>query len=173
MIAKWLKRKLEIKAAKAAREDIERFILGLKGSSDEEMGFVVAQATFIRLRFRADNLLPDAALGVGSPLPEDQRMQVQNFLAQMVSDFQSEAGGQAATNAASFSLGTMVWLHSMRAFTYPEIRLFAREMWQQLERGFPYASKALDSFESPTGDPLPHDITSNLNFVPPGLEPAR
>ncbi len=173
MIAKWLRRKLGIKAAKAAREDIERFILGLKGGSDEELGFVVAQATVFRLMFRDKNLFPDSALGVGPPLPNDERLQVQTFLGEMVSQFQSESGGEAATGATSFALGTMVWLHSMRAVTYPEIRVLGREMWQQLERGFPYASEAFEGFESPSGAPPPKDIEKNFRFVPPGLEPTR
>lgn len=173
MIGKWLRRKLELKAAKAALEDIDRFTLGLKGASDNEVGFVVAQATIVRLMYRRDNLLPDSALGVGAFSPEDERLQVQQFLANIIDELQSEAGGDSTAPSALFALGTMVWLHSMRAITFPEIRIFGREMWQQLERGFPRAGEASESFESPTGEPLPADIEEHFGFIPPGLEPVR
>ena len=164
MFGNWLKRKMQLKAVQAGREDMERFILGLRGASGSEIGIIVAQATVMRMRLRKDNLLPDAALDIGMPITEEERSQIQTFLGSTIRFFQKE-------ELPSDAVGTMVWLHSMRAFTYPELRLQGREMWQQLQRGFVFAEEALEGFESITGDPVPSDAYDNLDFVPPGLEP--
>ena len=44
--------------------------------------------------------------------------------------------------APHMAVGLMVWLHTIRAATTPEIRLMARQMWGELSRGFPYVLEA-------------------------------
>ena len=62
----------------------------------------------------------------------------------------------------------MIWLHSIRAMEHPELRIYGRQMWVQLERGFLYIEEGAESIKLTTGDDL--DI-SNGNQFPVGLEP--
>jgi len=38
--------------------------------------------------------------------------------------------------------GLMVWVHTLRAMTRPELRTLGRAMWRELERGFPHVEEA-------------------------------
>ena len=71
----------------------------------------------------------------------------------------------------SDALGVWVWLHSVRALNVPEIRIFGRQMWKELVRGFPFALQALQQMRD-TGAILPNGIEWELSFIPHGLEPT-
>jgi hypothetical protein len=71
----------------------------------------------------------------------------------------------------SDAAGTMVWLHSMRALAFPELRELGRDMWNELQRGFPYVSDALSAIEALTGNPLPAGTGTACTFVPEALAP--
>jgi len=76
-------------------------------------------------------------------------------------------------NQPSDALGVMILLHSVRALNVPEIRGLGREMWKELERGFPYVEDTLEEIRGLTGNPLPPNIDDELKFIPHGLEPRR
>jgi hypothetical protein len=44
--------------------------------------------------------------------------------------------------------GLLVWVHTLRAEARLELRYLAKEMWQQLERGFPSAEDAAVQYAS-------------------------
>jgi hypothetical protein len=71
----------------------------------------------------------------------------------------------------SDAAGTMVWLHSMRALAFPEVRELGRDMWKELQRGFPYVSDALSAIEALTGNSLPTGADTACTFVPEALAP--
>jgi hypothetical protein len=163
----WVKRRLEITAVNGAVEDLQRCILGLKGASDQEVGMAVANATVIRLNFRAGGKLPDVVLDL-SVRRDDEIRKICDFtqlnLSEAVKYFQKmNQGGDA--------FGVMIWLHSVRALNIPEVRLFGRQMWRELQRGFPFASAALDDLRLITRKPFPIGTEEQLTFIPRGLEP--
>ena len=164
MIGNWIKRKVQLAAVKGAREDLERFVLSLRGMSSEEIGTLVAVATVIRVNLQSQGGLPEGALGVGLPVSGAEHADIQACLSNLVRLFQKE-------RQPSDAAGAMVWLHSLRSFAYPEIRLLCRCMWEELARGFPHAERALTDIEALTGKSIPDEAIRSCNFVPPGLEP--
>jgi hypothetical protein len=165
MFRNWFrsKRSLQLATIRDATADLERFLLALKGMSGPELGMVVAVAATIRIELRQQNLFPDEALGVGMPLPESQQAALQANLSRMVFDLQKQ---NAPTTA-----GAMVWLHSLRAFRYPEVRLLGRQMWGELQRGFSHLSEAFQFMENAVRQPLPAGARQASQFIPVGLEP--
>lgn len=164
MIGNWFKRRIQLAAIKGGTEDLQRFVTSLRGQSGEELGMLVALATLLRINLRNEGYLPDEALGVGMPLDPGAEAQVQFKVSQFVRLFQKE--GQL-TDAA----GAMVWLHSLRAFGYPELRALGRSMWGELRRGFEHTDDGLDQIRELTGRAIPGEARMIYDFVPPGLEP--
>jgi len=164
MLGNWFKRRAQLASIKAVTADIERFILSLRGQSDEENGMLVAIAAIVRVNLRADNLLPDEALGIGTPLAETAQAEVQLRMSQLVQQFQKH-------NQLSDAAAAMVWLHSLRAFRYPEVRPLGRQMWGELGRGFPHIFDAFRLIEEATGKPPPAGALQASQFIPVGLEP--
>lgn len=62
----------------------------------------------------------------------------------------------------------MVWLHTFRSAARLELRSLGREMWKELERGFPYIEESAMLFWELTGRKL--DIDGATSF-PIGLTP--
>jgi hypothetical protein len=164
MFGNWIKKRVQLASVRSVTHDLERFVLSLRGHSDEENGMVIAIATIIRMNMRAEGRLPDAALGVGMPLPDTEQAMAQLGVSRLVQQFQKL---KQPIDAA----GAMVWLHTLRAFCYPEVRLLGRQMWGKLQRGFPHALDAFAFIERATGTSPPLGSLLASQFVPPGLEP--
>lgn len=163
---KWLGRKVEIAGIQAASTDLDRFIAGLRGASDAEVGFMVAMATLLRLRMQEAGELPRFALDLSLPRDQKQADLLQWKLNRTVNGFQKL--GQPTDAAAS-----MVWLHSVRALNMPELRSQGRTMWSQLTRGFPTSVESAQEICQLMGLGLPERISSEVTFIPVGLEPRE
>jgi hypothetical protein len=61
-----------------------------------------------------------------------------------------------------------IWLHTSRAALFPQVRYLAKEMWRELERGFPLLSDVLLHIEGNFG--LHLDVRGAQRF-PVGLDP--
>jgi hypothetical protein len=61
----------------------------------------------------------------------------------------------------------MVWVHSLRALSFPEIRYLGREMWQQLERGREHVLPALQ-----VAGASPEVYLEAMRMVPEDLNPV-
>ena len=152
----WLKRKAELKIISTMQEDINRFILGLRGGSPSEIGTVVVFANQWRNqleeRFNWDLSYPNlvAAKDISSTIR----------LNQMVRAAQKEQSAGAA--------GLMVWLHTLRASDTPELRLLGREMWAQLARGIPHAKDAAEGIFDVFGVRMD---TTGVERIPENLGP--
>jgi hypothetical protein len=154
----WLKRRIQMAVVNSFDQDIDRFISGLKGAGDSEVGAIVACATHWRnvleAQFGWDLDHPDlvvAAQDIGAAMK----------LNRMIREVQQSEPAMA--------VGLMVWLHSVRASQTPEIRLRGREMWAELERGIPHAYDGAEGFRIVGG--------MNLNIegverIPENLAPA-
>jgi hypothetical protein len=146
-----------------ATDEIQPFLLALKGMSDEELGTVAAMVAVVRMSLRQQGALPDEALGIGMPLTESQEAVVRGNIVQTALAMQRQKHDMAA--------GALVWVHTLRAYHFPEVRLFGRQMWGELQRGFPHALAALSFMEKMTHQPPPLGTLLASQFIPVGLEP--
>lgn len=163
----WLKRRAELASLRAATEDLDRFLAGLQGATSEELGVLVAIATFLRANLRKEGILPDSVLGIGLPATPDEEITAVMQLPRLIKLFQKE--GQSSDAA-----GAMVWLHSVRVIAlYPELRNKGREMWRELSRGFGQAPQALNDIQALAGKPVPAAAFDMIEFVPPPLSMAN
>ena len=162
MIGNWFRRKIWRASVKSAREDLESFVLSLRGASDQELGMVVAMATTIRLQLSQSGSLPEYALAL--PTPDDDASMIQFHLGRLVRQLQK-------MDKTAEAVGAMVWLHSMRALAFPEIRSLGRQMWKELQRGIPHAPDALDGLGTVIGKTLPEGARSSCDFIPIDLAP--
>lgn len=166
MLGNWLRRRIQRAGVKGAITDLERFVVGLRRQSPEDIGMLVAVATILRVNLRSEGKLPDEVLRLGTLVPQDKQADTQWYVSRLIRRFQK-------MKRPSDAAGAMVWLHSLRAYAYPEVRLLARQMWGELERGFPHAFDALRFIEQTTGRSLPLGSLQASHFVPEGLEPPK
>lgn len=165
----WLKRWIQIRGARAAQTDIERFVLGLRGMDAHEIAGIVVYATRLRIQFRSGE-------GMSAFLEESQTVArlLETFppwpsadiplgclwLGNLIRSFQK-------SNRPDIACALMVWLHTLRSCVYPEIRIFARSMWAELSRGFDVVLDYVK--DTPEG----YEMASECHWIPPGLEPMH
>ncbi len=162
MIGNWFKRKIQIASVKTATEDLERFLKSLRGTSDEEIGMLVVVATMIRVNLRKGGRLPDDYLRI--PARGDGSAHAPLYLSRLIRTFQKI---DQPTDAS----GAMVWLHTLRSLAFPELRVLGREMWGELQRGFPYVERSFSEFEAMTNSPVSAEVRKEARFLPSDLAP--
>lgn len=124
----WFARKFQSWAVGVQEREAREYLTKLSVmDSDEIAGVVVMVAEFRREFIKRNNidlidpasavqLKPNLAIEIGSVIKDLQR-----------------------NNASFFAAGVMVWLHSVRAQHSLEVRAVVRQIWGELERGFPFA----------------------------------
>jgi hypothetical protein len=68
----------------------------------------------------------------------------------------------------SYAGAVMVWLHTVRSAQHPQVRYLVKEMWRELERGFPFVSLAAEEIERIEHRTL---IIDRATEFPAGLNP--
>jgi hypothetical protein len=130
----WLRRKAQLVIVKSGREDLERFVESLRGQSAQKIGTLLVVAASVRIALRQSGVLPDELVRVTA---DPQQAAAQLAVAQLVRRYQSKDRFEEAA-------GAMVWLHTMRALSTPELRLLGRQMWRELARGHNHISASLE-----------------------------
>lgn len=164
MLRKWLKRRFELAALQTGREGLQQFVATLRGQSQSEIATLVAVAAIFRMRLRESGHLPDDVLRV-TAIDEYERVMVQQRISRLVRSCQWR-------NEYIDAAGAMIWLHTLRSLSIPELRSLGRQMWQQLERGFQDAPEALARIEAVTHHAPPPGTLPACAFVPEDLDPA-
>ncbi|WP_395077506.1 hypothetical protein [Hyphococcus sp.] len=113
-------------ASRQQEKEIKNFLTGLASADGSELGLVVASASDWRHNF--------LALGIDLRYPaiclaKDPTITFQ--ITRTIQDLQ-KSGQQHKC------VGLMVWVHSLRAMSRPELRKYGREIWRELSRGFPH-----------------------------------
>lgn len=163
MLIRWLKRRLQLAAIRGGRADLDRFLASLRGMADDEIASLVAMAAISRIVMRRHNHLPDWSLAIVPAHRQPEQARIQWKVSGAIRDMQSQ--GMTPEAAAA-----MVWLHSLRALTTPELRFLGREMWLELQRGFPGATIALAHLMA-IGKAIPDEAWLHCRFIPPDLAP--
>lgn len=159
----WMKRKVEMASVKSATKDIERQITMLKGADDDDLGLLIASATFYRFFLEQNGVVPAGAFNLG----EVRDAVGCDFFPMELSRLTREAQKEGNPVGAA---GLMILLHSARAINMPELRFLGRTMWKELQRGMPHAPPYLPSLFQAAGMPYNGD-SGSVYFVPGGLEP--
>jgi hypothetical protein len=116
-------------------------------------------AAVVRSGLEESGLLEDEELlGV---TPDPRQASVQLAISKLVRRYQNAGRLQEAA-------GAMVWLHSLRALSAPELRHLGRLMWQQLQRGQSHTIEAAQTMGLP---PLSTAIRWFM-YTPDDLNPA-
>jgi hypothetical protein len=151
----WLKRKAQLAVISAAEKDIDRFLASLRGADLDQLGMIVAVATHWRNAFKRDGI------GLLDPYEAERKNPaLLMILNRFLKDVQKDN--------PTFAVGIMVWLHTVRAATIPEIRYKGRMMWGELAKGFPRVEEAGADLSALTGVPLQLEAPA---LIPAGLEP--
>jgi hypothetical protein len=161
MLSEWLRRRFEHNAARSGRVGLERFVASLRSQPENEIAMLVVVAAAIRVRLRDAGHLPDDVLQATS-MHEYEQATVRQRVSRLVRKYQTHS---EYIDAA----GAMVWLHTLRSLTTPELRDLGRQMWQELQRGFPHTSDALARIETATRRASPPGTLPACHFIPQDL----
>jgi hypothetical protein len=119
---------------------------------------MLSVSAVVRVALRHSVLLPDQFLHVTT----DPRQAIaQLAVSDLVRRYRRE--GRLAEAA-----GAMVWLHSLRALSTPDLRLLGRQMWRELQRGQAHTAPYLEEMRLP---PL-SEVSLQNTQVPEDLDPA-
>jgi hypothetical protein len=138
LMKRWLQDRMHVYGAKKAREDLERALSILRGQDDKEVSQTLFTTFFIKriiceqeLGWPMDELFYEK-----NPEPTEQRSLFLLSFLKLIKQLQKNGDLAAAA-------GAMIWLHSIRAVVYPEVRGQAKELWSELFRGYNYVEDRL------------------------------
>lgn len=160
----WFNKHARSAVLTAATQDIERQLQMLMRSSDDDVGLVLASATFWRLYWEKSGMLPKGAISLRE-IPDERACAGfrKDLTRQINEDKKSSPAG---------AIGLTVWLNTSWALSIPELRGLGRQMWKELNRGVPFAPAYIPQFFVAARIPVPTDVTESVRFIPPGLEPV-
>ena len=152
----WILNKFAAWGVRQQEKELRKFIAILSSMDGSELGLVVAMSTDARNLYASagKNFLEPLLLGTQDPM----------FTFKLVGDIKKLQKQNNPSGAASL----MIWAHTMRASTSLELRPLGRQMWKELQRGFPHAEMASYEHRLLTGMALNID---GYNQFPSGLTP--
>lgn len=159
----WLQRRVEQRTLRVGRDGLEQFVSTLAGQSEQQIAVFVVMAAAVRLRLREAGHLPDDVLHI-SPEREYEQATVLQRIARLARRHQRRSEYLEAA-------GAMVWVHTLRALTVPDLQELGYQMWRQLERALPHAADALARIESATHQTLPQGTLQGCEFIPEDFWP--
>jgi hypothetical protein len=140
-----------------AERDLNEVISLIKGMDAEEIAVVLALAADFR---NSDANLRESLLDIYRLCGKDYMM-LPFELSQLVKQLQQQ-------KKYSDAGAVMVWLHTVRCAQHPQVRYLAKQMWGELERGFPLISLAAQEIERIEHRTL---IIDRATEFPEGLNP--
>jgi hypothetical protein len=124
---RWLEQKALNAATAVQKRELERLVESLRGMDSAELGHMAAMVTEIALRM-------EALKGWDLFDPFEATRRDSNLAIELAAIVREQQRAGMPVVAA----GTMVWLHTARGALNPELRLTAKLMWVELERGFEF-----------------------------------
>ena len=148
------------------KSDMNRFIGMLKGMDDGAIGSLVVGANWVRKNLEQHGQIPDSILTVGPVMDTLKCNKASLEISKAIKNHQQ----QGNNHLASFM---MVWMHSLRSLSSLELVPLGKEMWVELERGFPYIEngfQTVSTLSSVLGLDISESILEECDFIPTGLE---
>ncbi|WP_316976036.1 hypothetical protein [Shumkonia mesophila] len=165
MFRNWLAGHLEERALKGSAKEVRRFVGGLQGTGDRDLGVIVGCAAVVRVNMEIHGVLP-------AGLFQRRALEPSEELGVMQLRINRAARQLAKIRQQADATGAMVWSYSLRCLNLPELRPLGREMWGELKRGFEHAEEALREGETRNGRPFDRRVWAEWRLIPPGLDPA-
>ena len=128
----WLKRTAGNAIANSGTTDIDRFVLGLKGSTSTDIARIVALTAHWRNHL-------EEKFGWDLDHPNLVAMEDSGATRKLHTLLR-----QVQKQSPAMTEGLVVWVHTLQASRTPEIRMTGREMWRELARGVPFAAAAAE-----------------------------
>lgn len=164
-IFKSLQNFMQQQALNSGRKEVNRFVDGLRGMTDEDMGIILAVATVIRVNMEKEKYLPEKLFS-GDVMPTINELgKYQMDLNKLAKQFNKQGQPTDAVGAVVLSL-------SMRCLNVIELRPLGQMMWEVLVRGMPHVERALKEGEEQKGEPFPKQVWEEWGQIPVGLEPV-
>ena len=166
MTRSWLAGHLQDRALKSSTREVRRFVEGLRGTGDRDLGVIVGIATVVRVNMEIHGVLPEG-LFQRPTLPPSQELGIMqmrlNRLARQFAKIRQQAD----------ATGAMVWSYSLRCLNLPGLESTGRAMWAELARGHEHVEEALREGEARNGKPFDRRVWAEWRLVPPGLDPGE
>jgi hypothetical protein len=137
--------------------DLNEVIARIKGMDAAEIGLVLAVAADVR---NAVPVLNETLFDLHALAGPDSMM-LPLQMSQRIQELQRQKLFVAAA-------AWMVWLHTVHAAQHQQLRYLAKQMWGELERGFPYVEDCAQEFEAVGNGTL---VTIRGTEFPAGLNP--
>ena len=152
----WVRNKINSWSSSKQIAEMSNFVAMLRGMDGAELGYVVAIATHMRhaLESKGHDVMDPIVYTSKNPM-------FPLFLSRTIEEAQRQGRTQDAA-------ALMVWAHTHRAGVRLELRTLAREMWRQLQRGFPYVVESAAGSKKTIGTSL--NILGATSF-PVGFTP--
>ena len=130
-------------------KEANSFLSMLKAMDADELGLVVAMTADVKNQF--------AKHGIYLTKPLELHAMNPNFVVEMVEQVKAlQKAGQS-----ELCSGFIVWITSLRAGNDFKLRNVARQVWGQLERGFPHVDRAVVDAQLF----LPNDLNIDLSLI--------
>lgn len=155
---------MEDRARRAGVREVRRFVDGLAGTGDRDLGVILGIATVIRVNMEDHGVLPENVFHRDS-LPSTKEL---GILQMRINDIARQF---AKRRQVADATGAMVWSYSLRCLNVADLRPLGRAMWAELGRGFPHVEEALANGEKVNGKAFDPRVWSEWNRIPVGLEP--
>ena len=159
----WFAKKAQSTVAEAATNDLSKQLYMLRNSNADDVGLTLASATFWRLFWIQEGMIPKGAMSIYEIAEPGECARFRsNLIRQIEEDKKTSPAGV---------IGLMVWLNTSWSLSIHELRPLGRELWKELARGIPYAPTYVPNFLSAANVVIDTDFTDAVRFIPPGLEP--
>ncbi|MGB0670669.1 MAG: hypothetical protein ACPGNT_04180 [Rhodospirillales bacterium] len=141
---------------------MRRFTANLARLDGEGVATVRVVATLLRINLERHDVVPAGLFGLTASARLDPGGAHLDTLARLNRAFLGR--DNPSDTAASF-----VWLHTLRALFYPELRAEGQALWGELVRGNDHLAAALGDAEALRGEPFDPAVIDGVTFVPEGL----
>lgn len=124
-------------------KEVLQYMKILKGLDSVEIADLIIASTAIRNKFLLDFQVDLFLMKIN----DEHSIEVYKAISRMV--FVSKEHNQPFMAA-----GYMLWLHTLRCISEPELRLHGKEMWREVSRGIPAVALRQEHLENSSGHKL-------------------
>ncbi len=145
-------------AAGRQRKEMDLYLTVLSAMPGSELGMLLASATDLK-----NEMVRNGVADVSAPYILTEKMPLITF------EFSKRVIRLQKKRRFEDAAALMVWVHTLRAASRPELRGLGRNMWGELERGFPFVLSAAEGVYDLMGVQFNVD---GFDEFPIGLEPT-